>query len=337
MKIEQLPSGSYRLRQTYQGKTYTVIVPYKPTQKEATILMSEKMQNAPVKHARTTFETACGNYIDLKRNILSPRSVREYTLYIHRYPEWFIKTDLAEINQEKVQQCINELSAHLAPKTVRSLHGFISAVLGVYRTDLRLSTTLPQKVKNEAYIPTADEVKRILALTKEKQPMFYAPLALASLCGLRRSEILALELKDIHDGEVHISKALVEDERGEWTLKTTKTTGSTRAVPIPKDVEDFIRQQGYVYSGGAESIAKFLKRAEHILGIEEFSLHKLRHFFASQLLSNGVPIKDVQELGGWDNLETLQKIYAHAMSAKTKEGRKKISEDLMKSIFSEES
>ena len=33
MKIEKLPSGSYRIRKMYKGKTYTVIFDYKPTQK----------------------------------------------------------------------------------------------------------------------------------------------------------------------------------------------------------------------------------------------------------------------------------------------------------------
>ena len=35
MKIERLPSGSYRIRKMYKGKIYSVITDYKPTQKEA--------------------------------------------------------------------------------------------------------------------------------------------------------------------------------------------------------------------------------------------------------------------------------------------------------------
>lgn len=35
MKIEKLPSGSYRIRKTYKKKLYTVITDYKPTNKEA--------------------------------------------------------------------------------------------------------------------------------------------------------------------------------------------------------------------------------------------------------------------------------------------------------------
>ena len=35
MKIEKLPSGSYRIRKMYKGQMYTVVFNEKPTQKEA--------------------------------------------------------------------------------------------------------------------------------------------------------------------------------------------------------------------------------------------------------------------------------------------------------------
>ncbi len=35
MKIEKLPSGSYRIRKMYKGKSYQIVTDYKPTQKEA--------------------------------------------------------------------------------------------------------------------------------------------------------------------------------------------------------------------------------------------------------------------------------------------------------------
>lgn len=46
MKIEKLPSGSYRIRQQYKGKRYTVITDYKPTQKEATQLIAAEFDKA---------------------------------------------------------------------------------------------------------------------------------------------------------------------------------------------------------------------------------------------------------------------------------------------------
>ena len=42
MKIEKVPSGSYRVRKMYKGKMYTVIFEGKPTQKQAMLEMAKK-------------------------------------------------------------------------------------------------------------------------------------------------------------------------------------------------------------------------------------------------------------------------------------------------------
>ena len=69
MTIEKLPSGSYRIKQMYNGKTYRVTVDHKPTQKEALILLAEVMDGCDIKGS---FKTAALDYIEMKRNILSP-------------------------------------------------------------------------------------------------------------------------------------------------------------------------------------------------------------------------------------------------------------------------
>ena len=40
MTVEKLKSGSYRIRQAYNGVRYSVTVPYKPTKKECLQLMA---------------------------------------------------------------------------------------------------------------------------------------------------------------------------------------------------------------------------------------------------------------------------------------------------------
>ena len=67
MKMEKLPSGSYRIR-----KTYTVIVDHKPTQKETIELMADAMQGVNVAAHSMTLKQAANHYIDLKRSVLSP-------------------------------------------------------------------------------------------------------------------------------------------------------------------------------------------------------------------------------------------------------------------------
>lgn len=327
MYIEKRES-SYRVVQMFEGKKYSVTVDHKPSKAEALILINEKISVKSFAGEKKTFENAALEYVEAKKNVLSPRSVREYKLYPARLPKWFTELPVQAINQTDVQKCINDLAKDKAPKTVKSLHGFISSVLKMFRKDLVLKTTLPQKVKKDVYIPTKEEVNRILEYTLKNNPMFYAAIYLAAH-GLRREEILALELTDLSaDNILTINKAIVQDETNSWISKTTKTTDSTRTVPIRADLGDFIRKQGYIYNGAPQSISNYLKRTENELGIPEFSLHKLRHYFASQLLSNNVPMADVKVLGGWKDDAVLKEVYAHAMKSRTEQDKRKLMENL---------
>ena len=171
------------------------------------------------------------------------------------------------------------MSKKCSPKSVSNHHGFISAVLNVFSPNLKLNTTLPQKSKNEPYIPSDDDVKRILEYASGSK--YEIPIVLACY-GLRRSEICALTPEDLDGDVVTINKALVQDENKEWIVKQTKTVESTRKIIIPVEIADKIREQGYIYIGHPGKISDYLYRTQKKLGIERFSIHKLRHYFASK-------------------------------------------------------
>ena len=78
MKIEKLPSGSYRVRKMYKGQTYTVIFNGKPTQKEAVMAMAKELEKVQEKHTSLTFKTAGKN--TLKTKEMSCLQVRSGTM-----------------------------------------------------------------------------------------------------------------------------------------------------------------------------------------------------------------------------------------------------------------
>ena len=82
MKIEKLPSGSYRIRKTYKGQAYTVIFDSKPTQKEAMQAMAKELDRVQEKRTSMTFRDAANEYIESKRNVLSPATIRGYKSYM---------------------------------------------------------------------------------------------------------------------------------------------------------------------------------------------------------------------------------------------------------------
>ena len=77
MKIEKLPSGSYRIRKMYKGETHTIVFDYKPTQKEAMQAMAVELDKVKcAAGSQLTFFKAAESYVDTKRNVLSPRTIK---------------------------------------------------------------------------------------------------------------------------------------------------------------------------------------------------------------------------------------------------------------------
>ena len=331
MKIEKLPSGSYRIRKMYKGKNYSLVFDHKPTQKEALQAIAAELDKVKSKYDHMTFRGAAEEYVDMKRNVLSPRTVKEYTEMPKRFPEWFNNLPLAEITQIEVNRVVNELSQTKSPKTIRNYHGFISAVLGTFRPNIKIYTKLPQKVKNEPYIPSQQEVKAVLEEIKGTK---YEVAVWLGCYGMRLSEICALTLEDIEGDVVHINKSMVQNEKHEWVLKVNKTTESTRDIVIPNKLADMIQEQGYVYKGHPNGISKCLAKVEAELGIPHFSLHKLRHYFASEMSELKVPDADILKMGGWKSDHVMKTVYRHSMMDRDEQAKREAAEKLKDALFS---
>lgn len=246
-----------------------------------------------------------------------------------RLPEWFINLKIDDITQADLNCLVNELAADRSPKTVRNYHGFISCVLGAYRPTFNIATHLPIKEKKEAYIPSNDDIKKILADVKGRP----YELAIYLACyGLRRSEIVAISAEDIDGDVLHIHKAKVQNTNKEWVIKDYgKTSASTRDIYIPLWLADQIKEKGLVFDGHPNNIIKYLNNACDRLNIQRFSLHKMRHFFASKMHELGVTDAEIMELGGWETDHVMKSVYRHSLAKEAK--KKKAAESLQQALF----
>ena len=161
MKIEKLPSGSFRVRKTYKGKNYSLTFDRRPTKDMILQVLMERVQSDPAaEDSKVSFHDAALAYVASKENVLSPSTLRDYHKYPERIPAWFCELRMTSITQVDVNNLINELSVGRSPKTVRNYHGFVSAVLSTYRPEFVLNTKLPQKIKREPYIPSSCRLQR---------------------------------------------------------------------------------------------------------------------------------------------------------------------------------
>lgn len=307
MKITKLPSGNYRVQKQINGKRYSFTFDHKPTQRE---LLEQFANISDTNNGKLTFKKACESYIQARSNTLSPSTYKEYTRTVDRLSEAFVKMDIDKITQNDVQREINRLSEDRKPKTVRNYHGFIASVLGEFRPNLVLHTHLPMKENKEPYIPSSEDIKTLLDYAKGTQ--YEVPLLLGC-ASLRRGEICALTMDDIEGNIIHITKDMVLDINKEWVIKPPKTTQSIRDVTVPDRVIETIKANG-LYTGHPNSISDWMDKAERTLGLEHFSLHKCRHYFASAAHEAGVSDADIMKAAGWKTDYVMKTVYRHSLA-----------------------
>ena len=324
MKTEELPSGSYRVRKTYKGKTYTKIFDHNPTEKEKFNAFAEKMEDDAA--IKGTFEKYAKEYIANRIGVVSPATIRTYNVKLKQISEPFMKQNLYDITSETVQREISLFAKSHAPKTAKTLYGFISSVLTAYRPNLRLRIKLPQSVIKQEYEPSHDDIKRILEAVKGTE--YSIPFQLG-VFGCRRGEICALDISDLNGNELRIHRSKVYLD-GEWIVKETpKTDASNRTLYLPDSLVDEINEKGYIFKGYPAALYKAIQATQKKLGIERFKFHALRSYFASYAHAMGIPDADILAIGGWETDAVMKRIYRKSLEESKQQSMTKFSNAIL--------
>lgn len=323
-KAKKLPSGSWRA-QSYDYTDDSGKRHYKsftaPTRKEAEFMAAEyQVQKKKPSSTDISFSCALENYITNKTPVLSPSTIRGYKNIQKVFLEDFKNFCLLQINDithDDIQKVINIDSDKRNPKTVRNHHGLMSAVIGAYRPDFALNTTLPQRVRPDLHIPSDEEIKLLMNAVKDTE--LEIPVMLAAFGTMRRGEICGLDIKDLHENIIHVHHSLVQDSEGALKLKAPKTYSGDRFVEIPNFVAEKIKKKGYITDLKPHSITIMFGRVLDKNKIPHFRFHDLRHYSASIQHALGIPDAYIMQRGGWGSDTVLKSVYRHAMNDRQKD------------------
>ena len=308
-KIERLPSGAYRVRLSigkgsdgkYHYKTFTA--KDKPTLRRKIA----QYEDEPKDQAPQLLD-AIAEYIDAREAVLSPYTIKGYRNIERALKAIPCAAVRCDAGAPAFQRIVNTI-AHKSPKTVRNYIGLISSAVKFMGYAFP-PVTLPQREKKDVFIPDEQTIRQILDAIDGTD--LEIPVKLG-LLGLRRGEVCALEIEDLHQNVIHITKAAV-DIGGAVTTKLPKTYESTRFIRIPTDLARKIRKQGYV----TEMTPDYLSHRFTIMlrknGIPHFRFHDLRHFFVSYC-HNVLRLSDaqIQKLGGWKTDRIMKQHYLQSM------------------------
>lgn len=324
-KAVKLPSGSWYVNVMVGGKRLSITAPTKrDAEKEAAAIKSGA--KAAQFSQSLSVTQALDRYIDSKSAVLSPATIAGYRRIQKNLLEPIAGYPLSNLTQEQVQRWVNQLAKQgKKPKTVSNAHGLLSAVIGAYRPEMVLRTTLPQKVKPEISIPTEAELSAIFE--KAKGTKYELPIMLAVWMGMRASEIRGLRWEDIHGEYITVKRAIVEGENGP-VEKGTKTFSGTRTIHLPPYLADLIQQQDHardhIVTLSGHAMYNGFERICQKAGVPHFRFHDLRHMNASVMLAAGIPNKYAQERIGHATDNMLKTVYQHTIQ----EEQKKYSEEI---------
>ena len=279
-----------------------------------------------------TLQEAIDRYIDSKSNILSPSTLRGYTIMAHSRLQGLMPIRLNRLTNALIQQAVNAEAREVSPKYLRNLCGLLRSVLKEYHPSFQLSVSLPQReIKEQKYL----EPEQISALMNAvRGTEIEIPVLMGLWLGMRSSEITGLTWADVDfsRGTLFIHRAKVRDQNNQWVVKeTTKNITSSRSLHIPEYLLDLLR----FARGDAPPDSPVVKipgnclyqRLRVILKNHDLPMirfHDLRHTFASSCAALGVPAAYTQKLGGWANQATMQRIYTHTMDSMQAEIDQKI-------------
>jgi integrase/recombinase XerD len=178
----------------------------------------------------------------------------------------------------------------------------------------------PRRPARLPKVLSRDEVASLLAQPRGSSAAAVRDRALLETmyaCGLRASEAIALELRDI-DLEAGILQARGKGSKERIVPIGTKaieqlreylTKGRPRLVGLRDEPRLFVNLRG----GGLsrQGLYKIVQRHARSAGLERrMSPHTLRHTFATHLLAGGCDLRSLQEMLGHADIGTTQ-IYTH--------------------------
>lgn len=169
---------------------------------------------------------------------------------------------------------------------------------------------------------TLDQSAALLkAVSGPNEKRDYAIIMLFLNCGIRRSELVALNLTDVYEDRIRV---IGKGNKERFVYFGTSCRKAIDAY-LPERNKKFLSDNRALFGSrdnnriSVSAVHRLIKKYLLLAGLDpdQYSAHKLRHTAATMMLSGGVDVKTVQEVLGHENLNTTQ-IYTHIENTELK-------------------
>ena len=171
------------------------------------------------------------------------------------------------------------------------------------------------------YLSMEQSAALLKAVSGPNEIRDYAILMLFLNCGIRRSELVGLNISDVYEDRIRV---VGKGNKERFVYFGTPCRKAIDAYLIERNKKVLTDNQALFGSRdgnriSATAVHRLVKKHMLAAGLDstQFSAHKLRHTAATMMLSGGVDVKTVQEVLGHENLNTTQ-IYTHIENTELK-------------------
>lgn len=171
------------------------------------------------------------------------------------------------------------------------------------------------------YLTLEESSALLKAVSGQNEKRDYAILMLFLNCGIRRSELVNLNLTDVYEDRIRV------------VGKGNKERFVYFGAACKRAIDDYLQEREKMVLSdnkalfgsrdknriSVTAVHRLVKKALLQAGLDstQFSAHKLRHTAATMMLSGGVDVRTLQDVLGHENLNTTQ-IYTHIENSELK-------------------
>lgn len=267
-----------------------------------------------------TLAKVISEYIDSVTAILSPATIRGYRIIERNRFKAYMSRPVSSIDWQRMLN--DEVRLGVSPKTVLNSWGLVTAALrhaGLERPNVKR----PQNPGSDEDFLDDVQLKKFVAAARGDNA---EAAVLLALHGLRTSELLDLDVSQINAERIRVAGATVADEHNQLVHKeTNKNYTSRRDVPIliPRLLE-ILPKSGKAVTIHPSSVRRGIERICDRAGVPKVSAHDLRRSFVSLAFHLRWDAETTRQIGGWSNLDVVNKVYRKLSDKDKKKDIKKM-------------
>lgn len=279
---------------------------------------------------------------NIKGDSIRPNTIRNYKeRFEHNIKGCIGNMLLSDVKPMHCQNVLNQMKDDYKTSTIYQTRIALYCMFAdAVENDVILKNPVTKAVKYNI----GKEPKKVRALTIEEQKKFlevaqgtsnYNQFAFLLQTGLRTGELIGLKWSDIDFKKkvIHIQRSMeYRYSVGEWRIGEPKSKSGYRDVPLTEEAISILKNQreklktikvinmdfkDFVFlcrkgeptknSAYDTTLFKLCDKA----GIDRFSMHVLRHTYATRAIEGGIRPKTLQVILGHSNVGITMNLYVH--------------------------